>query len=129
MQIIEVKNQPDKKEFLDFPRRLYRDDPCWVCMLDSELEAIFDPDRNRMFRQGEAIRYFLKDEHGTTIGRIAAFFDRTRSSVYRQKTGGIGFFEVIESREAAFALFDAGKRMARITWNGGNGRTGELRGE
>jgi len=109
MQIIEVKNQLDKKEFLDFPRRLYRDDPCWVCMLDTELEAIFDPDRNRMFRQGEAIRYILKDEHGTTIGRIAAFFDRTRSSVYRQKTGGIGFFEVIDNREAAFALFDAGK--------------------
>jgi hypothetical protein len=52
----------------------------------------------------------LKDEKGKTIGRIAAFFDLVRSSVYRQPTGGVGFFEIIENKEAAFALFDAGKQ-------------------
>ena len=111
---MKLKVNRDKKEFLNFPRRLYKDDPNWVCMLDSELEAIFDPKKNQLFTRGEAIRWILKDENGKTIGRIAAFFDRTRSTVYRQKTGGIGFFEVIESREAAFTLFDACKEMARI---------------
>jgi len=110
MHITEVKTALDRKEFLDFPKRLYKGDPYWVCMLDTELEAIFDPVKNRMFRQGEAIRFILKDGNGTTIGRIAAFFDKARSTVYRQMTGGIGYFEVIKSREAAFALFDAGKK-------------------
>ncbi len=59
---------------------------------------------------GEAIRWILKDENGKTIGRIAAFFDRVRSYVYRQPTGGIGFFEVIENKDAAFTLFDTGKK-------------------
>jgi hypothetical protein len=109
MQISEVNTQQDIREFIEFPKRLYRGDPNWVCMLDSELRATFDPGENRLFRQGDASRWILKDENGITIGRIAAFFDSVRSSVYRQPTGGIGFFEVIESKEAAFALFNAGK--------------------
>lgn len=110
MQISEVKTPQDIKEFIEFPKRLYKGDPNWVCMLDSELKATFDPGKNRLFRQGDASRWILKDENGKTIGRIAAFFDTVRSSVYRQPTGGIGFFEVIENKEAAFALFDEGKK-------------------
>lgn len=110
MQIIEVKTPKDKEEFIDFPKRLYSGDPNWVCMLDSELEATFDPKKNHSFKNGEASRWILKDENGKTIGRIAAFFDRVRSSVYSQPTGGIGFFEVIENNEAAFKLFDTAKK-------------------
>ena len=110
MQIIEVKTPKDIKEFIELPKRLYRGDPNWVCMLDNELETTFDPKKNRMFSQGEASRWILKDEMGNTIGRIAAFYDRVRSSVYRQLTGGIGFFEVTENKDAAFALFDKGKK-------------------
>ena len=109
MQIIEVRSGKEKKEFLDFPKRLYSDDPNWVCMLDQEVEATFDPEKNHLFRQGEACRWILKDDRGITTGRIAAFIDKVRSAVYRQPTGGIGFFEVIDSREAAYALFDTGK--------------------
>jgi hypothetical protein len=113
MQISEVKTQQDKKEFINFPKRLYREDPNWVCILDSELEATFDPKKNHLFRRGEAKRWILKDKERRTIGRIAAFFDSTRSSANRQPTGGIGFFEVIENREAAFTLFDAGKEWLK----------------
>jgi hypothetical protein len=110
MKISEVKTSKDIKEFLDFPRRLYKGDPYWVCMLDSELERIFDPKKNYLFRQGEAKRWILIDEEGNTAGRIAAFFNHVKSSVHRQPTGGLGFFEVIENKIAAFALFDEAKK-------------------
>jgi hypothetical protein len=109
MLIIQVTTPQDKKEFINFPKRLYKGDPYWVCQLDSELEALFDSEKNYLFRQGEATRWILKDTDGKTIGRIAAFFDRVRSAANSQPTGGIGFFEVIENREAAFILFDTGK--------------------
>jgi hypothetical protein len=109
MKVLEVRTKHDQKEFRDFPRFLYKDDPCWVCQLDSELEAVFDPKKNHTFRHGKAIRWILKDDNDRTIGRIAAFIDEVRSSANRQPTGGLGFFEVIESREAAFSLFDTAK--------------------
>jgi GNAT superfamily N-acetyltransferase len=106
MQVLEVLSKSDRKEFIDFAKRLYKKDPYWVCPLDSEIESVFDPSKNRSFSHGEAIRWLLKDENGNTIGRIAAFVDLIRSAANNQPTGGIGYFEVAENREAAFALFD-----------------------
>lgn len=109
MQISEVKTPLDRKEFIDFPKKLYKGDPNWVCQLDGEVEAVFDPLKNYMFRKGEAGRWILMDDNGVTIGRIAAFIDNDRSASQHQPTGGIGFFEVTDNKQAAFTLFDAGK--------------------
>jgi hypothetical protein len=114
MQITEVTTNRDKKEFHDFPRWLYRNDPCWVCPLDTEIEGIFDPAKNHSFRHGVATRWILKDDHGITIGRVAAFIDNVRSAAQKQPTGGLGFFEVIEDKKAAFLLFDTAKEWLSV---------------
>ncbi|MCD4770113.1 MAG: GNAT family N-acetyltransferase, partial [Bacteroidales bacterium] len=109
MKIREVTSTGDQREFIRFPKKLYKTDPFWVCPLDNEIEAVFDPGRNYYFRNGEATRWLLLDEKGITIGRVAAFIDYNRSKVHSQPTGGLGFFEVEENREAAFLLFDTAK--------------------
>ena len=109
MQITEVLTKQDKQEFITFPKKLYKGDPCWVCQPDEVLESVFKRESNYAFMHGEAIRWILKDEKNITIGRIAAFIDNTRSAANRQPTGGIGFFEVIENRDAAFIMFDAAR--------------------
>lgn len=109
MKIIEVLTGRDRKEFHNFPKRLYGDDPNWISPFDSVIEAIFDPSKNHSFEHGEAVRWILIDENNKTIGRVAAFIDRVRSAANRQPTGGLGFFEVIEEKEAAFKLFDTAK--------------------
>ncbi|MCX6326142.1 MAG: GNAT family N-acetyltransferase [Bacteroidia bacterium] len=109
MQVIEVITKQDKKEFINFPKGLYRGDPFWVCQLDSGIESVFNPQKNYTFKHGEAIRWILKDDNDSTIGRIAAFIDRLRSAANKQPTGGIGFFEVTENREAAFTLFNTAR--------------------
>ena len=110
MKIVEVTTAALRKEFINFPKRLYNDDPYWVCPLDNEAEAVFDPSRNIAFRHGEATRWILINEDGKTIGRVAAFIDFVRSKANRQPTGGMGFFEVVESKEAAFILFDTARK-------------------
>ncbi len=109
MQLIEVGTFYDRKEFIDFPKRLYKDDPYWICPLDRQIEEIFDSRKNQLLQSGEAVRWILKDDNDITVGRMAAFIDPERSSANNQPTGGIGFFEVVENREYAFTLFDAGK--------------------
>lgn len=109
MRIVEVKENADKKEFIRFPKELYKKDPHWVCPLDNMVESVFDPRKNHAFSHGEAIRWILKDENNKTIGRIAAFIDRVRSDANNQPTGGTGYFEVIENRDAAFMLFDTAR--------------------
>jgi GNAT superfamily N-acetyltransferase len=109
MQVKEVLTGAEKKEFINFPKELYRNDPGWICPLDNAIESIFDPAANHAFSRGEAVRWILRNDKGATIGRVATFIDNTRSAANRQPTGGMGFFEVIEDREAAFMLFDTAR--------------------
>jgi len=109
MRILEVIEKGDKKEFINFPKKLYKGDTNWVCQLDSGVESVFNPESNNAFGHGVAIRWILKDEENITIGRVAAFIDNLRSAANRQPTGGMGFFEVVENREAAFLLFDTAR--------------------
>ncbi len=105
-----VSDKKDVKEFLDFPARLYKNDKNWVRPLDKDVEAIFDPEKNKFFNTGDAIRWLLKDGSGKTVGRIAAFYEENTAKNLEQPTGGVGFFECIDNRDAANILFDAGKQ-------------------
>jgi len=106
MHIREVKTKDDIREFIRFPKKLYKGDQWWVCPLDSEVKSVFDPAGNPAFKHGQAIRWILVNEKGSVIGRVAAFIDTVRSDANAQPTGGMGYFEVIDDREAAFLLFD-----------------------
>ena len=107
MKLTEVTDKRTMRKFLDASREIYRNDTVWVCPLDSEIEQIFDRKRNAYFGEGEAARWILEQD-GRLIGRIAAFYHKRKSYTYEQPTGGIGFFECIDDRAAAFRLFDTG---------------------
>ena len=113
----EVKTNKDIKQWLDFPAKLYKNDPHYVRPLDDEVENVFDKTKNKLFRHGDAIRFILKDKNDKVVGRIAAFYDEKTSNTYKkeengQPTGGCGFFDCIDDQEAANMLFDAAKQ-----WN------------
>ena len=110
MKIIEVNNKKTKNDFLEVARSLYKYDTVWVCPLDREVEARFDPQKNVFLKDGAAKRWILQDSQGKNlIGRIAAFYNAKKSKESDQPTGGIGFFECINEPAAAKILFDTAK--------------------
>jgi hypothetical protein len=109
MNITEVKSKADKKAFLDVARIIYKGDSNWVCPLDNDIEAVFDPAKNNFHTHGKVTRWVLKDDTGRLIGRIAAFINNEKAYNYEQPTGGCGFFECINNKQAAFLLFDTAK--------------------
>lgn len=107
----EVKRE-DKclvREFLELPKRIYKNTAEWVCPFDSSIEAVFDPAKNKLFQDGEAIRWVAYNAEGECVGRIAAFYDKTHAYSYEQPTGGCGFFEAIDDQELANFMFDASR--------------------
>ncbi|MDE6046827.1 MAG: hypothetical protein K2G10_05980 [Alistipes sp.] len=112
----EVATAAAEREWLDFPKRLYRGNRNWVCPLDDDIREVFDPRRNELFADGEAIRWVVRDAAGEVVGRIAAFYNREKAALEEQPTGGCGFFESIDSQEVADLLFEA----ARL-WLAGRG--------
>lgn len=110
MNLFEVNNKKRAKEFLEVPRLIYQNDENWICPLDSIIDSIFDPNKNKYFDDGEAIRWILKDQNGLLIGRVAAFYNNAKARNYNPPAGGMGFFECINDESAAFILFDACKK-------------------
>ncbi len=109
MLLTEVTNKTTRKKFHQVPHFIYKNDPNWVCPLEIMVENIFDPGKNVSFKNGDAIRWILTDEEGKTIGRIGAFYNTEKANIYEQPTGGVGFFECIDSQEAANLLFDTAR--------------------
>jgi len=99
--------------FHKVPHIIYRNDPNWICPLQGMVENVFDPDKNPSFKNGDAIRWVLKDENNNLIGRIGAFFNRDKASIFEQPTGGCGFFECVNKQEAANMLFDAAREWLK----------------
>jgi hypothetical protein len=110
MQLIEVTTPSLAKEFIRANVELNRSNPAYIRPIDKEIEEVFDPKQNKAFRQGEVIRWILKDRDDRLIGRIAAFVNKK----YRSKgddvpVGGIGFFDCIQNQEAADMLLDVAR--------------------
>ncbi len=104
----EVKTASDEKVWLHVDRPIYKGNPMWVCPLDNDISRVFDPQVNKKFNNGEAIRWTAFDSAtGEAVGRIAAFYENNASEDYEQPTGGCGFFESIDNQEVANLLFDA----------------------
>jgi len=116
MQLKEVTDKKTKKLFHKVPHLIYKDDKNWAAPLQGMVEAIFDPKKNKTFKNGKAIRWVLLDDNGKLLGRIAAFVNYNLSRTYEQPTGGCGFFECINNQEAANMLFDSAS-----AWNKQNG--------
>ena len=96
MILTKVSDKKSANDFLKVPKQFYRKDNAWVCPLDRDINRIFDPGYNPMFKEGEAVRWVLKSEGGVLIGRIAAFYNLKKAKASGQLIGGAGFFEVID---------------------------------
>lgn len=107
MRIEVVSNAMQEKAFLDLPGKIYRHDKNYIRPLNKDIQEVFDPKKNKFFRFGQCERWLLFDDAETCIGRLAVFSNKKYQQ--EQPTGGIGFFECINSREAAHFLFDAAR--------------------
>ena len=105
-----VSTKQQQKAFLDLPKRLYKNEKNWICPLDNDIEKRFDPSRNELFRKGDARRWLLRDEQGTVVGRIAAFYNKGEAFGEDDvRAAGCGFFECIDDKVASAVLFDAAR--------------------
>ena len=109
MRILGVHNRKEEKAFLDFPRKLYRNDTNYVVQFDSEIRSAFDRKVNPYFKHGEAVRWIALNDRGETVGRIAAFYNTHTDEADYVRNGGCGFFESIDDQQVAYLLFDTAK--------------------
>jgi GNAT superfamily N-acetyltransferase len=107
-----VRTRRERRAFLTFPWRIYRDDPLWVPPLLPERAATIDPARGVFFRRGEA-DVFVAWRDGEPVGTICAAEDPAANAAREARECMIGFFDCVDDRAVAEALFRQAIAWAR----------------
>src|SRR5690554_7774034 len=76
MIVKEVSSKLDIQAFLNLPIKIYKNNPHWVQPLDKDIEAVFDKDSNRAFKNGICKRWLLYNDTKEVIGRVATFVNK-----------------------------------------------------
>lgn len=124
---IDTSNKRDICSFIHFPLDLYKNNPYFCPVLESESRFSLDRLRHPFYRHSTA-DFFLAESEGQVLGRVAAIWN-TRHNHYRQvKTAFFWAFDVVEDFEVAEKLFEAvfdwARQRDRDTILGPRGLTG-----
>lgn len=110
MTVLEVNTPSLVKEFLNLNAKVNQGNPNYIRPLNNEVEDVFNPDKNKLFKQGDAKRWIVRDHSGLTIGRIAAFYYQSyKNKGTEYPVGCVGYFDCINDQAAANLLFDTAK--------------------
>ena len=109
MKIIPAKTWTQQKAFLDFPWKVYKEDPCWIPQLRMEqsglagFKTMSHKDPFYEFNEGQA---FIAVDGKNVLGRICAIWNKGHIDRYNDGVGFLGFFDCIDDIDAAKGLFD-----------------------
>ncbi len=103
MEIVKIQtgNKSQIEAFHQLVKVVYINDQHYVMPIVNDVEAVFDAQKNKRFRKGNAERWLLYDDK-QCVGRIAAFFENKNGKIL----GGWGFFEVLNNVAFAKLLVD-----------------------
>ena len=113
MNILQI--DPSKRDlsrrFLRLPFRIYAHTPQWVPPMSFDAARILDS-RNP-FYQHSAAAFFLANEDGRDVGRLAVLDNANYNTYNATRTAFFYLFECEPNSQAAFGLFAAAEEWAR----------------
>ncbi|MBR1872398.1 MAG: N-acetyltransferase [Bacteroidales bacterium] len=105
IQVLEVRTRRQRKDFIEFPLKLYRNCPQYIPALYMDERKLFKAD-NDYSDTCETV-YYNAYKDGAIAGRISGIIQRTANEKYDQKRVRFTRFDAIEDFEVAKALFAA----------------------
>ena len=105
IQVLEVTTKKQQKEFLDFPLKLYKDNPCFVPPLYGDEKKMFRPDYVYYDTCESAFWNAYRD--GKIVGRIQGIVQKAHNQKTGEKRIRFTRFDAIDDQEVANALFAA----------------------
>lgn len=101
-----------EKEFLDFPLKLYKNNPYYVPPLYCDEKKIFRSDYVYL-DQSEAVYFNAYDDTGKIVGRISGILQRASNEKNNEKRVRFTRFDAVDDQRVADALFGAVEKWAK----------------
>jgi GNAT superfamily N-acetyltransferase len=94
----------ERRAFLTFPWRIYRDDPLWVPPLLPQRAKTIDPERGAFFKRGGEAEFFIAWRDGEPVGTVCAAEDKFTNERRGRRECVFGFLEYVEDYTVFQAL-------------------------
>lgn len=105
-----VQNSRERRQFVELPWKIYRQDPNWVPPLRMNLEELVGFRPHPFYNTAEIQTFLaLRSSDGEPIGRIAAIHNRAHNERHKDQIGFFGFYESIDDLEVAQTLLRAAR--------------------
>lgn len=101
-----VQTRKERKQFLELPWQINRDDPNWVPPLRLNQEELVGYRHHPFYDDAEG-QTFLALADGKPVGRVMAILSHAHNRVHKENRGFFGFFESIDDPDVAAGLFAA----------------------
>ena len=108
----EVRSKRDRRLFVDFPNKLYRDNPYYVPPMYADELADMDARKNPAFSYAQA-KYFLAYRDGRIVGRIGAIYSTRANERWGARRMRFTQVDFIDDESVSAALFAAVEAYAR----------------
>lgn len=105
LKIIEVKTKKQRKEFVEFPLRMYKGNPYFVPPLYGDEIKMFTK-KNIYFKTCKSV-FYLAEKDGKTVGRIQGIIQHQYNDIHQTKQVRFTRFDSENDPNTAKALFDA----------------------
>ncbi|WP_034258505.1 GTP cyclohydrolase [Altibacter lentus] len=105
IEVLQVTNKKQLKEFVTFPFQLYANCKYWVPPLIKDEMNTLDSEKNPVFKNAEAT-YYLAKKDGKTAGRIAVIINRLEIDEIGKKKVRFGWLDMIDDLDITKALME-----------------------
>ncbi len=111
IQVLPVRSGREKRVFLTFPWRVYKNDPLWIPPLLPDRVKATDPARGIFFKDGEA-EFFIAWKDGQPAGTLCLAEEKGRTRHKGHAECMFGFVECVEDYDVFAAMFGHAERWA-----------------
>lgn len=98
--------------FIDLPYKIQTDNPLWAPPLRMQQKELLDRQKHPFFKHAQ-MQLFVAYKDNIPVGRIAAINDNKHNKIHNETTTHFGFFECIDDKDVATALFAQVEKTAQ----------------
>ena len=110
IEVREVRTAKERRDFLEFPLKLYAGNPCFVPPLYGDEKKIFS--KNYVYYDTCEAVYYIAYLDGKPAGRISGILQKASNEIRNEKRVRFTRFDVIDNAEVSKALFGAVEKWA-----------------
>ncbi|MCQ2335140.1 MAG: N-acetyltransferase [Paludibacteraceae bacterium] len=109
IKIVEITDRTKRglKPFVDFQKKLYKDEPLFIPSMDDDEYNTLIPARNKAFAFCESVYYLAYNEKNEIVGRVAGIINHKANEIWNHKNVRFGWIDFIEDFEVCQALVKA----------------------